>query len=107
MVGIPVIFTTARLYTSLVDLGAAELSTGTLPDGVNAVESHWLWFQYSLSSSLRHSAQKEMPDNGLTSLGSVLEYQHARSIAVVSPGGIESFLQQMPNNLEDIESLRP
>jgi hypothetical protein len=46
-----------------------------------------------------------MPDGGLTSLGSVLEYEHARSIAVVSASGIEAFLQQMPDKLPYVEGL--
>jgi len=103
---VPIVFTTARLFSSAVDLGTADLNTGKLPDGVSTEEAPWLWFQYNLSSSLRHSAPKEVPSGGLMSLGSVLEYQHARSIAVVSPSGIEAFLQQMPTNLEDLEALK-
>jgi hypothetical protein len=105
---IPVVFTTAQLFTSGVDLGGADLSTGKLPTDLVTARSSWLWYQYNLAVGMRHSAPKVMPDGGLSrSLGSVLEYQHARSIAIVGPDGIETFLQQMPNGLEDLEKLRP
>jgi len=104
---VPVIFTTAHLHVSSVDLGAADLNTGKLPDSAQTSEVPWLWFQYNLSTTLRHTAQKIMPEAGLTSLGSVLEYEHARSIAIVSPSGIESFLQEMPDKLDATDALSP
>lgn len=104
---VPVIFTTAHLHVSPVDLGATDRNTGKLPDNVQTSKAPWLWFQYNLSSTLRHTAPKKMPERGLSSLGSVLEYDHVRSLAIVSPSGIESFLQQMPDKLDATDPLIP
>jgi hypothetical protein len=104
---IPVILTTAQLYESDVDLGSADLHTGTLAaESVKASEAPWLWYQYNLSASLKHSAIPEAPEGGLTSLGSVLEYHHSRSIAILGVTGIESFLKQLPDRLDATDPLR-
>jgi hypothetical protein len=103
---VPVIFSTAHVYSSDSDVADTDINTGELIDDVNAHAAEWLWYQYNLSSPLRHSAPKDIPTAKLTRLGSLLTFQSSRSIAIVSPSGIERFLQEMPNNLEDLQALR-
>jgi hypothetical protein len=89
---LPVIFTTARIWTSEVDLGSADLQTGELELGTTAVtEEPWIWFQYHLSPGLKHSiSADEVP----TELGDILDLKYVRTIAVVNSSGIENFLVQ-------------
>jgi hypothetical protein len=103
---IPVVFTTARLFTSQVDLRTADLRTGRLPGDLAVQEAKWLWFQYPVSSALRHSVnRRQVSAERLKSLGDVLELEHARSIAVVNAEGVEAFLSEMLANLEDLQVL--
>jgi hypothetical protein len=104
---VPVIFTTAQVYTSEDDIaGTADRATGTLPANFSGTESRWLWFQYNLSTALRHTAPKDTPVAKVTKLGTWLAFQSSRSIAIVSPTGVETFLEEMPSNLEDLEALK-
>jgi hypothetical protein len=87
---LPVIFTTARIFTSKVDLGSANVETGDLQNGsVDLTEQPWIWWQYNLSPTLTHSQPVR---NEARTLEAVLEQEFCRSIAIVSPQGIESFL---------------
>jgi len=90
---IPVIFTTATLYVSDVELSSADILTGKLRGDPNVRETPWLIYQYHQSPGLAHN----VPGNPVTkNLSSALEVDLTRSVAVVSPGGIESFLQWSP-----------
>jgi hypothetical protein len=87
---VPAIFTTAKLWTSDVDLAAADLESGKLAsDDVDLKPVPWLWYRYHLSPSLRHSepAGKKERDLGL-----VVEKEFARCVAIVSTAGIDGFL---------------
>jgi hypothetical protein len=88
---VPVIFTTARLWTSQVDLASADVNTGELEVGRDGIhEVGWLWFQYHLSPGLKHS----IPSNGTPEgLGEVLEQDYVRTIGIVSSSGVRDFLQ--------------
>lgn len=91
---IPVIFTTARLFTTSDNIGKASLATGEIE--LNDVsETPWLLYQYHLSPDLKHGAQHILHPK---ELGKVLEGEFIRTIAVVSSAGIESFLG--PRGLE-------
>jgi hypothetical protein len=96
---VPVIFTTATLHITDTDLGLADLNDGRLAE-VHAQEVPWLWYQHNLSSSLRHSVARNPPLDTTATLGDLLELEHARSIAIVGPRGIEQFLLQVPELLE-------
>lgn len=87
---LPVIFTTAQLYVSDVDISHADLETGniTLADGdVKSVS--WLFYQYSLSPGLKHSVAPKMKGNSIPTL---LQWEFIRSIPIVSWRGVEDFL---------------
>lgn len=91
---VPVIFTTAVLYTSEVNLTDASLETGTLPmDRVDVQQRDWLWLQYPVSSSFRHAVERHHPAGTMASIGGILDVEHSRSIAIVSVKGIEPFLR--------------
>jgi hypothetical protein len=87
---IPAIFTTAELWTTDVDLGAADLATGNLSaEQVNAQKTDWLWFTYNRSPALSHFLPYEDVKNNFSKY---VRREFARSIAIVSVGGIDEFL---------------
>jgi hypothetical protein len=87
---VPVIFTTAQIFTSEIDLGSANLESGEL-DNIQEGQTNrpWIWWQHNLSPALVHG-QSVRPVAQRMEL--VLEQEFSRSIAIVSPQGIESFL---------------
>lgn len=87
---IPVIFTTAQLFTSRADLSSAELETGRV--NIANAEFHrvsWLWYQYNVSPGLKHTRE---PRENAKVIEEYLQSEHIRSVAVVSSSGIEDFL---------------
>ena len=87
---VPTVFTTAELWVTEVDLGAADLTTGDLPVvALEAKKVPWIWYNYNRSPDLRHDL--EWSDFG-ADLTKELKYESARSIAIVSPEGISDFL---------------
>jgi hypothetical protein len=98
---VPVIFTTASLFTTEANLATAELSTGNLPAPAEVEPATWLWFQHHQSPSLSHSMMRYHPTTAMQSLGGVLEVEHARSIAIVSVDGVESFLRSLAVGFPD------
>jgi hypothetical protein len=98
MARVPVIVTTAELWTTETDLAGAELESGMLDKQLGGVERRdWLWFQYHQSPGLRHRAKTYFDSLGAPEsregLAPVLDEEFARAIAIVSPGGIESFVR--------------
>ena len=87
---VPAIFTTAQLWVTDTDLGTADLTNGDLPlEAVQAKEVDWIWFSHNRSRSLRHDLEWGNLKNTLTK---ELEYEFARSIAVISPKGLDNFM---------------
>jgi hypothetical protein len=90
VITIPVIFTTARIWASDVDLGAADLHSGKFDHGaVNAIQTPWIWYQYHFSPGIKHSIPVA---NDPEDIGELFDLLYARTIAVVSSSGIENFL---------------
>jgi hypothetical protein len=88
---VPVIFTTATLWTSDVDLSAADLRTGNVAPDVGSLTSQpWLWVNYNQSPALKHSLATQA-DFG--HMEDALEIEYTRSIAIVNAQGIEDFFQ--------------
>ncbi len=87
---VPAIFTTAQLWATETDLGAADLASGDLSlEVVQAKEVDWIWFSHNRSPGLRHDLEwNSLQDN----ISKELEYEFARSIAVISPKGLDNFL---------------
>ena len=87
---LPVVFTTASIWTSEADLGASELETGNIVLEEGGVkQSPWIIYQYNQSRSFRLA---EIASPASTWIGEALEADSTRSVAIVSAGGIESFL---------------
>ncbi len=89
---VPAIFTTAQLFVSEVDLRTTDLATGELP----ATESElkqvpWLWHQYNMAPQLKHTLST---GESILDLGHLAERWYTRSIAIVSPDGIDDFLSR-------------
>lgn len=88
---VPVIFTTATLYTVTGDLSRADLTAGQLPADWGALEKvEWLWYTYHQSAALSHHIPPD-PSQPLNAIGDILRADSARTIAVVGPDGIEPF----------------
>ena len=93
---IPAIFTTARVWSSDVDLTRTDAALGQVDLGDAQVKQvPWLWLQYHVSPGLQHSVDRNFSDDdraGRPDLGRLLELEFARTIAVVGSGGIDAFL---------------
>jgi hypothetical protein len=92
----PAIFTTARLWTTDVDLADAQIENDELkPDSISVKEVPWLWYQYHQSPELRHTAPTDEEDPvSPFDLAGVLKREFIRTIAIVTWNGIEDFLRQ-------------
>lgn len=91
---LPVIFTTAKLWTAEVDLASASIDKGELESGSVALkETSWIWYQYNLSPAVKHTVATDGEDSrNPFDLSSVLEQEFTRSIPIVSVKGIKEFL---------------
>lgn len=85
---LPVIFTTAELWVSSIDLGRSDLKTGKV-SLENVSKADWVWFTHNQSSALRHSVARRGVG---ADLSMDLQRENARTMAIVSPDGLESFL---------------
>lgn len=89
---VPAIFTTAELWVTDADLGAADLRTGELPPGVTAAKQGWIWFTHNRSPMISAGGQARPAITNLDDLARRLRLDFARSIAIVSPDGLDAFL---------------
>jgi hypothetical protein len=88
---LPVVFTTAGLFISDVDLRKTDLMTGELaPSEVTLRSVPWLLYQYRLSPSLKHVTGYSVTTAELVT---ALEREFLRSIAIVAPAGMEQFFR--------------
>jgi len=95
---VPVIFTTARIFKSDVDLGSASLTTGKLAaSDLQLEETKWVAYQYHMSPGIKH----QLPSVGSsTTLGEALDRDYIRTIYIVNGGAFESFLRRLPTFLD-------
>jgi hypothetical protein len=89
---IPVIFTTAQIWVTDVDLRGADLSTGDLANEVQAQAADWIWFTHNQTSNLRPEFYWQQERSALDGFSYDLRREFARSIAIVSPSGLDDFL---------------
>lgn len=95
----PIIITTAKLWTADADLSTAELATGDIDRAnINPVETPWLYFQHAQSPGLMHGAQrrKDKPRH----IPDLLSIEYTRTVCVVSIAGLEDFLNEWSRDLE-------
>lgn len=92
---VPAIFTTAQIWATEVDI-AASVNTGEVKlDSSKVTAKPWLWFQYHISPGLRHSLDRQVPNDEpfrRIGLGDLLELEYARTVAIVGADGIDAFL---------------
>ena len=88
---VPMIVTTANLYVTEDDLSLASIESGELGQHhLHVSKDKWLWYRYHQSPALKH----EVPvRSGAKDLGEVLFYKYARTIAIVTPEGLQDFLR--------------
>ena len=87
---IPVIFTTANLWVSDIDLSEADIKTGNIDLSSSSIKkTEWLYFQYSQTPDLSHNL------SGLSNvkeLSESLYKDYSRTIPIVNSSSIKSFL---------------
>jgi hypothetical protein len=88
---LPVIFTTANLWSTEDDLSLADIETGNLELNPQSFRPHdWLVLQYPISPGLKHGLQLKYAVDGLAEM---LDYEYVRSIPIVNASGISEFLE--------------
>jgi hypothetical protein len=88
---VPAVFTTANLWLSNADLSATNLEDGNAVLASSSFQRvHWITLQYAQSLSLRHDLPLREQYRGLEQARRAL---FARSVPIVSPDGIDDFLQ--------------
>ena len=88
----PVIFTTAQLWVSDIDLGSADLANGNIKmSTANLNKVPWLYYQYNQSPGLKHTLESGVEAHDLQKS---LYQEYVRTIAIVSASGISDFLSQ-------------
>lgn len=98
---LPVIFTTAKIWVSDVDLSDADLRTGNITfTNTNFSSKNWVWYQYHLSPGLKHSLKSPKSSSEFSE---TLDLIYGRTIAIVSESGIDNFLYDFS---EKVESFR-
>jgi len=98
---LPVIFTTAHIWVSDVDLSTSEVDTGKINfTNTSFVKKSWIVYQYHMTPNLKHSyIDSRLPD---TSIGEFMESEYIRSIIIVNPAGIGNFLATSSSLFDDI-----
>ncbi len=91
---LPVVFTTSDVWFSDVDLRQTDVATGEILSDVALHQVSWLLYQYHISPSLKH-VTRFRPTSA--ELAKALENEFLRSIAIVSPSGIDEFLRWASN----------
>lgn len=96
---LPVIFTTANLFVSDVDLSLSNLQTGEIKLSKEQIQNvPWVFYQYPMSVGLKHLL---ISINESKDISSLLVNDYIRSIAVVSADGIEDFFTKNSFNFID------
>lgn len=92
---LPVIFTTAQIWTSEINLSKANIENGNLIIEEKELErKNWILFEYNQSPNLKHLFPM-IPRREELSL--TIEAEFSRTIAVVNTKGIEEFIYWVSN----------
>lgn len=87
----PVVFTTARLYASDVQLDSADIKTGEVPH-VDREQVPWVVLQYHVSPGLKHTVEPRLRDNA--DMQDVLALEFIRSVCIVNGSNVKDFLNE-------------
>lgn len=96
---VPVVFTTATLQSSDVDLRTTDLKTGEVKLAEPPKDEKWVYFQYPQSPVMRHSvtrAGSPWGDSHPDSWSEIVARDYWRTIAIVSAEGVSDFLCRKP-----------
>jgi hypothetical protein len=89
---LPAVFTTADLFATDVDLQTADLETGDVSLGAeDPTKVDWLYYQYPQTPLYKHSTPGEALSGDV--LADLVGRDFVRTIAIVSPRGLKSFLE--------------
>lgn len=89
---LPVIFTTAAVYSTDADLGAAGLQDGTTDLADASIEEQpWLYYQYHQTPGIKH--ELSIP-SGEADVAEILQAEYIRTVAIVEARGINYFLSE-------------
>jgi hypothetical protein len=96
---LPVVFTTADLWATLVDLGSAKLEDGSVgQSSIQAVRKGWLWFVHNRSRAIAHDHIGKLNSD----IKKAIRTDFARAVAIVSPSGLDEFFgRDLETHLED------
>jgi hypothetical protein len=87
---IPVIFTTAKLWVSDVNLSEADIATGNIDlSEINLETKDWLLYHYSQTPDILHDYGEFLE---ISELSDALYLDYTRTIPIVSASGISTFL---------------
>jgi hypothetical protein len=105
---LPVIFTTAKLYVSDIDLAETDLETGEIDaDKLDVRAVDYLYYQYNLSPGIKHGIPTGVTNQDLSS---ILAADVIRTIPIVTAAGVENFLRRFyPTNftIDTVRSTPP
>jgi hypothetical protein len=87
---LPVIFTTANLWVSDIDLSVADINSGNIevPPG-KLVQKEWLFYHYSQTPDISHTLSGF---SEIHELSDALYLDYTRTIPIVNAAGIQAFL---------------
>ena len=100
---LPVVFTTALLFASDVDLADASLERGEI-ETAKLIKKPWIVLQHHVSPAIRHTLNQQIPR--ADEIGRVLESEFARSVIVVSAEGTPRFFREFESYKFDIVPIR-
>lgn len=87
---IPVIITTANLWSTIADSSRIDIKTGNYPAGAIQLRAEpWLWFHYPQSDQLKHSIPMQYEPSNISQ---ILYRNYIRPIAIVNSASIGHFL---------------
>jgi len=101
---VPIILTTANIWTSSVDLGAADINNGELITPQIQLDSkQWVYFQYHQSPGLKNSFSNNI--SGRNEIESILDREYIRTIPIVTANAISDFLQYFDDDLYNLREV--
>jgi hypothetical protein len=94
---VPAIFTTASLVATETELARSDFKTGRMAES-DGVQKTWLWYDDNLTSRLRPSLPPAPRERAVDDADFLLALDRdmTKSVAVVTPDGIEKFLAELP-----------
>lgn len=95
---IPVIFTTAKLWSSDIDLCSANLDEGKVEiTKEKLTKEKWIFYQYHISPGIKHSI---LSDSKADEFSDFLDDEFIRTIPIVTANAIEEFLATFSVDLD-------